>query len=111
MQGQSLLPALEGKTLPHRVLYWEHEGNRAVRDGKWKLVAAHGEAWQLHDMEADRTELHDLAGELPDKVTQTAAAHAAWAEQVGVMPWRPKRPEGYEPAPYPYPKTYVDLEG
>ena len=46
-------------------LYWEHEGNRAVRDGKWKLVSRHPDRWELYDMEADRSELNDLAAREP----------------------------------------------
>ena len=42
-------------------MFWEHEGNRAVRSGQWKLVAQHGQDWELYDMEEDRTELKDLS--------------------------------------------------
>ena len=38
MEGVSLVPAFQGKPLPERAIFWEHEGNRAVRQGKWKLV-------------------------------------------------------------------------
>ena len=60
MQGVSLRPAALGKPLARTVpIFWEHEGNKAVRDGKWKLVLRHRQPWQLFDMGADRTELHD----------------------------------------------------
>ena len=42
-------------------MFWEHEGNAAVRIGKWKLVKRYPRAWELYDMDADRTELNDLA--------------------------------------------------
>ena len=42
-------------------MFWEHEGNAAVRIGQWKLVKRYPRAWELYDMDADRTELHDLA--------------------------------------------------
>ena len=57
MHGVSLRPALLGKPLARtEPIFWEHEGNKAVRDGKWKLVLRHKQPWQLFDMEADRTE-------------------------------------------------------
>ncbi len=63
MQGVSLRPAFDGKPLARtQPIFWEHEGNKAVRDGKWKLVLRHRQPWQLFDMEADRTEQHDLIG-------------------------------------------------
>ena len=48
-------------------LFWEHEGNAAVRVGKWKLVRKFPGPWELYDMEADRTEMNDLAAQHPDK--------------------------------------------
>ena len=61
MQGVSLRPALAGEALAWtEPIFWEHEGNKAVRDGQWKLVMRHRQPWQLFDMEADRTEQHDL---------------------------------------------------
>ena len=40
MEGLSLRPAFEGQSLRRtRPLFWEHEGNRAVRSGNWKLVS------------------------------------------------------------------------
>jgi len=53
-------------------LFWEHEGNRAVLDGKWKLVANMGQPWELCDLEADRVELKNLAKAHPDRVETMA---------------------------------------
>ena len=40
LPGKSLAPLLlQGRSLGERTLAWEHEGNRAVRVGDWKLVA------------------------------------------------------------------------
>ena len=62
MEGVSLRPAFEGKPLNRKLpIFWEHEGNKAVRDGKWKLVQKWKLPWELYDMEADRTELHNGA--------------------------------------------------
>ena len=49
-------------------MFWEHEGNAAVRIGRWKLVRDYPRPWELYDMEADRTELHDLAAQHPERV-------------------------------------------
>ncbi len=92
LEGKSLLPAFGDKPVERDALFWEHEGNRAVRQGKWKLVAVRGGSWELYDLEADRTELHDLAGEMPDKVRELAALYDAWAERANVVTfgsWRP----------------------
>ena len=62
MEGRSLRPAFGGKPIRRDdAIYWEHEGNRAVLDGKWKLVSRFPDRWELYDLEADRSELHDLA--------------------------------------------------
>ena len=85
MEGVSLLPALAGKPL-HRTqpVFWEHIGNRAIRDGDWKLVAEHGEAWQLYNLKTDRTELHDLSKQEPERAAKMIAAYAAWAKRCNV---------------------------
>ncbi|MHC4433322.1 MAG: sulfatase-like hydrolase/transferase, partial [Planctomycetota bacterium] len=69
-EGKSLVPAFGNKPIEREAIYWEHEGNRAVRQGKWKLVSRHPGGWELYDLEADRTELNNLAGEHPQKVEQ-----------------------------------------
>ncbi|MHB1036108.1 MAG: arylsulfatase [Pirellulales bacterium] len=88
MEGQSLLPIFRGETRPdHASLFWEHEGNRAVREGKWKLVSRYPGKWELYDLDADRTEMHDLAAAQPDKVAEMAAHYKSWAGRVGAVPW------------------------
>jgi arylsulfatase len=83
-EGRSLLPALRGDPAQPRTLYYEHEGNRAVRDGDWKLVAVHDGPWELYDLAADRTELHDLAAKHPARVREMATLWEAWAERCHV---------------------------
>jgi arylsulfatase A-like enzyme len=92
MEGVSLLPAIVGQPLKRaEPLFWEHEGNRAVREGKWKLVAKEDQPWELYDLELDRTEMHDLAAEEPEKVKALAAKWDTWAARASVLPlgaWR-----------------------
>ncbi len=86
MEGVSLVPAFSGKPIVRaQPLFFNHEQNRAVRDGKWKLVALAGEPWELYDMEADRTELHDLSAEQPERVAVMAAQYDAWARRTRVI--------------------------
>ncbi len=87
MVGQSLTPLFTGGTRTRGPIYWEHEGNKAVRDGKWKLVSRFPDGWELFDMEADRTELHDLAHAEPERTQAMAAMYDAWAKKVGAQPW------------------------
>jgi arylsulfatase len=87
-QGKSLLPIFRGEhRAGHDALFWTHEGNKAVRQGKWKLVSRHPEGWELYDIEADRTELHDLAGQQPEKVRDLTKLWDRWAAEVGVVAW------------------------
>jgi arylsulfatase A-like enzyme len=97
MEGKSLLPVFEGRTRrPHDALFWEHEGNRAVRQGKWKLVSVNRADWELYDLEADRTELNNLAAAHPDRVRGMAEIYERWAERCNVKvppsASRPRRP-------------------
>ncbi|MSV29189.1 MAG: twin-arginine translocation signal domain-containing protein [Bryobacterales bacterium] len=88
LEGKSLLPVFEGRRRAgHEAIYWEHEGNRAVRQGRWKLVARFGGGWELYDLEADRTELKNLAGADPARVKAMQALWDKWAAKVGVEPW------------------------
>jgi arylsulfatase len=88
LEGVSLRPALEGKPLGrNQPIFWEHEGNKAVRDGKWKLVQKWREPWELYDMEADRTELHNVIAEHPDVAATLQAAWKAWEQRAFADPW------------------------
>jgi arylsulfatase len=91
MQGISLMPALVGEPLRRETpLFWEHEGNRAIRDGQWKLVARGADGpWELYDMTTDRAELHDLADAQPQRVKELSTQWQHWAETNGVLPLNP----------------------
>ncbi len=91
MEGRSLVPAFADKPIQRDAIYWEHEGNAAIRAGDEKLVRfGRNGAWELYDMKTDRTELHDLAAAQPDKVAALAAKWETWAARAHVKPY----PEG-----------------
>jgi arylsulfatase len=89
-EGISLAPTFANQPLEREYLAWEHEGNRAIREGKWKLVSVAGAPWELYNMEVDRVELHDLAANEPQRVKEMAAKWDAWAIRTHVLP----RPQG-----------------
>jgi arylsulfatase len=86
LEGTSLVPAFAGGDVDRPPMFWEHEGNAAVRIGKWKLVRNYPGPWELYDLETDRTELDDLAAAHPDRVAGMAAQYDAWAARCGVIP-------------------------
>jgi arylsulfatase A-like enzyme len=86
LEGHSLRSAFAGEQASRPPMFWEHEGNAAVRTGKWKLVRDYPKPWELYDMQADRTELNDLAARHPDRVREMAAQYEAWAARCGVIP-------------------------
>ncbi len=94
MEGISLVPAMLGKPLERpQPLFWEHEGNRAIRIGTWKLVSKHPNDWELYDMRADRTELNNLAAAQPERVREMSSLWEAWAKRVGVHAWPLQKPD------------------
>lgn len=91
LQGESLLPALEGKKLPAREkpIFFEWATGGAVREGKWKLVTkslsrnskkkAKGTIeWALHDLSVDMTETEDLAQQNPEVVQRLSQLWRMW---------------------------------
>jgi arylsulfatase len=91
LAGKSLVPAFDDQPIGREAIYWEHEGNRAVRAGNWKLVAQHAGPWELYDLAADRTEVNDRADTHPERVRQMQAMYQHWADRSDVLPWPPKR--------------------
>ncbi len=87
LEGRSLLPILFGGSREDRPIFWEHEGNRAVRLGDWKLVSRYPDDWELYNLKSDRTELNNLAGASPDQVDKLSALYRDWAARCNVLPW------------------------
>jgi len=102
-EGVSLLRALRDPgALRGRPIYWEHEGNRALRDGRWKLVSYYNEIheemaqvgtgprtgpWELYDLAAERAELNNVATQQPKRLQSMIARHRAWESRAGVTDW------------------------
>jgi arylsulfatase len=86
-EGVSLLPLFEGKPLPARPLFFEHEGTRAVIQDGWKLIALHKQPWELYHLAKDRSETKNLAAEHPDRVREMGDAYQTWAKRAQVLPW------------------------
>jgi arylsulfatase len=103
-EGQSVVSMIKGEQgKDDRTLCWEHEGNRAIRKGKWKLVMlADMPGWELFDIEADRIESNNLAEQHPEIVKDLSAEYDRWAARCGVVPWsqiEPKRPAATSKSP------------
>lgn len=89
LPGKSLLPVLYGQQTEvkrEEPLFWERAGNRAVREGKWKLVSHWPSyAWELYDLENDRGETINLARANHDVVSKLSVKYFAWAKKTGVV--------------------------
>jgi arylsulfatase len=105
--GRSLVAVLAADvTIDRDRLWWLHEGNRAIRVGDWKLVAAKGDPWELYDLRRDRAESHNVAQQMPEKVQQLAdewerqqQAIRDLAAQTAPSPTakKPRKPRGAKP--------------
>ncbi|EDY18204.1 sulfatase [Chthoniobacter flavus Ellin428] len=80
--GKSLVPALaKDVTIPRQSIWWQHEGNRALRMGDWKIVASGEKSpWELYDLSKDRGEQNDLASSQPEKLKELVAE---WEKETG----------------------------
>ncbi|MEW6302952.1 MAG: arylsulfatase [Verrucomicrobiota bacterium] len=93
VEGLSLVPVLEGRPRAgHAQLFWEWSGNRAMREGDWKLVwdDKAEKRWHLYELKGDRTETRNLAADHPDRVKRMSEAWLAWAERTGTTVGRKK---------------------
>jgi arylsulfatase A-like enzyme len=82
LQGKSLLSVMNGQSRKDRTVYFEHEGNRAVRSGKWKTVwTNYSKTWKLFNIDEDRTETNNIAAAHPEIVTRLNKLWHSWAEE------------------------------
>ena len=86
--GESFLDLLEGKPWERtQPIFFEHEGNAAIRSGQFKLVRVHDQDWELYDMEADRTELRNIVRGEAQRARELTRQYEDWAAKTGVLPW------------------------
>jgi len=86
--GTSLFPAITEKVPSlHEYMYWEHQGNRAIRYGNWKAIRDEaGTEWELYDIVKDRTEKNNLASQHPDVLKKLRNEWEYWAIKHNVLP-------------------------
>ncbi|MFP6670040.1 MAG: arylsulfatase [Pirellulaceae bacterium] len=93
LEGRSLVPVFAGKQIEREFIFWEHEGNCAIRVGDWKLVRKGNqrtekiENWELYDLLQDRSELNNLAAKNPELVQKLAEQWEAFALHAHAKPW------------------------
>ena len=87
VEGLSMVPLFDqNNRASHEQLCWYWSGNRAIRQGNWKLVwdkLNNKKVWELYDLSKDRCELNDLAKSDPDRVQKMKEDWFAWADKVG----------------------------
>jgi len=108
--GTSMLPYLrgdyDGKTVPERTLYWQHETCAAVRRGNWKMTTINDRSdkdWKLFDVTNTRDELKNVAKQHPELVKKMLQDWKTWAAASDVTPWPETRPESNGRNPWPAP--------
>lgn len=89
LAGVSLTPLLfnnEDTVRRSQPLFWERAGNRAVREGKWKLVSTWPSYdWELYDLDKDRGETKNVAAINHDVVSRLSVKYFEWAQRTGVV--------------------------
>ena len=86
--GMSLLPLALGDHIKRAApIFWEHEGNRAMRDGKWKIVSNLTEPWKLYNLNTDRTETRNVVKQNPEILKAMLKTYDTWYKRVGAKPY------------------------
>ena len=103
--GVSLLPLLQGKSIPERALYWHypHYGNQGgepssiIRQGDWKLIHYYEDGRdELYNLRIDETESEPLNVQYPEKVEFLSKKLSVWLTEVGAR--YPEPDPQYNPA-------------
>ena len=110
LDGVSLADSFASERVGKRTLFWEHEGNRAVRQGRWKIVSAYPGDWELYDLANDRTETLDLAHQHQSIVRQLAEAYDKWAAANEVIPWKELAADAIAPRGSPLRRTEAEMQ-
>jgi len=92
IRGRSMLPYLHGESdmvhSPDEAISFELHGQRAVRQGQWKLVwlpkPVGGAKWALYDLSSDPAEQHDLSDRFPDRYRMLVTAWGEFAKEVHI---------------------------
>jgi arylsulfatase len=88
LPGHSLAALFKGESRPApEFLFWEHQGNRAYREGDWKIVSAFPGTWELYNVKDDRAETKNLIEAEPDRAKAMIAKWQAYADKTGVVDW------------------------
>ncbi len=88
LEGRSLVPAFAGQPIQRDAIFWEHEGNRAIRVGDWKAVAkGPGATWELYNIATDRVEAYDLAASEADRLKALVSKWEQYARRTHALPW------------------------
>lgn len=83
--GKSLVPLMNGRIRgPYPVVYWEHIGGKAIRDGNWKMSALKGKPWELFNLAVDRTETTDLSAKYPDRIREMEKQWNSWFDEMNL---------------------------
>ena len=91
LAGKSLSYLWSGKKNPERTYCWEHEGNKAIRKGRWKLVKEQkDQQWELYDLQSDPVEMKDLSSQEPAKVQELLNEYLKWEKEMGVKEFKGK---------------------
>lgn len=92
LDGRSIIPLTNGeKQDKNREYYWEHEGNKAIRVGDWKLVSLHKSDWELYNLSEDPYEMNNVVSLYPEKVKVFVKKYETWAKEHGVRGWPLKK--------------------
>jgi len=87
LEGNSLTPIFDNGSNEKETLYFEHEGNRAVRAINWKLVNKYPNPWELYRIKDDGTEINNLVQNEPETAEELKTLYEKWADRCNVISW------------------------